>query len=73
MFNPWGAGAFGSPKEPATRKWRRKPLVSQETDSKMAAPEAVGGGARRNPPRQLSDVVKAKACSSPPIRPFNAS
>jgi uncharacterized protein len=30
-------------------------------------------GAGRNPPRQLSDVVRASACNSPPIRPFKAS
>jgi len=46
-------------------------LVSRETDSEMAASEAVVIGVRK--PRQLSDVVKASACSSPPMRPFSAS
>ena len=35
-----------------------------------------GCGSRRHPvrkPRQLSDVVSASACNSPPIRPFSAS
>jgi hypothetical protein len=71
MFDPWGAGAFGSPKDPATRKWRRKPLVSREADSETAASEAVVIRVRK--PRQLSDVVSASACNSPPIRPFSAS
>ena len=38
---------------------------------KMAAAEAVV--IRVQKPRQLSDVVSASACSSPPIRPFSAS
>jgi hypothetical protein len=38
MFDPWGAGAFGSPKDPATRKWRRKPLKSLKTDSENGDP-----------------------------------
>ena len=56
----------------ADRKWRRKPLESQETDSEMAGSESRVAPPEA-PPRQLSDVVKASACSSPPIRPFSAS
>ena len=53
------------PRGADSRNRRRKPLISRETDSEIA----LAASARR----QLSDVVSASACSSPPIRPFSAS
>ena len=65
-----GAGATGTPARPlaAIPTVARKTLESQETAA--ASRRWRGGG---HPPRQLSDVVSASACSSPPMRPFSAS
>jgi hypothetical protein len=57
-------------KKRRARSGRRKEMAPQVLG---IARNATGNGASRNPPRQLSDVVKAKACNSPPIRPFKAS
>ena len=62
----------------------RRPVGSLGAERKEMAPQALEiaqnadrniarVGASGNPPRQLSDVVKASACNSPPMRPFSAS
>jgi aryl-alcohol dehydrogenase-like predicted oxidoreductase len=51
----------------AASLWNRKKRTRKWQPRKPSAPPPGTGR------RQLSDVVKASACSSPPIRPFSAS